>query len=315
MRGYRCFYTAACVTTQLLLFQTATAEPPSFELFNVSSYQELVNISQSLTSDVSNPSSEKSQPLLADDFGGEPGFYHGVASGDPLSDAVIVWTRYTPVNVDDEVTLELRMAAVNDNGNAMPEESLLDPDVNPNLKRANIVVTAAHDWIAKIDVTNLPSNTEFVFSFIEGDHVSDVGTTRTAPALDESVEEMTYAVFSCAHFGNGYFHAYDVASTIKDLDFWVHVGDYLYEYSPDFSSYASDAEERKAKIMPRWETIELQDYRLRHHTYVALDEGLRNLRYALYIWIDIGDAYVCFVLGYHSLCRLAYLPATVAVLQ
>lgn len=31
---------------------------------------------------------------------------------------------------------------------------------------------------------------------------------------------MVYAVFSCAHFANGYFHAYDVASTIKDLDFW-----------------------------------------------------------------------------------------------
>jgi alkaline phosphatase D len=242
---------------------------------NASSYEELVNISQSITSDISNPSSEKSQPLLADSFGGEPGFYHGVASGDPLSNAVIVWTRYTPVNANDEVTVELRMAPVDGN---VPEDSLLDPDVNPNLKRANILVKAEHDWIAKIDVMNLPSNTKFVFGFVEGDHVSDVGTTRTAPAVDESVDEMTYAVFSCAHFGNGYFHAYDVASTITDLDFWIHVGDYLYEYSPDFSNYASDSEERKREILPRWETIELQDYRLRHHTYLALDEGLRNLR-------------------------------------
>jgi alkaline phosphatase D len=87
---------------------------------------------------------------------------------------------------------------------------------------------------------------------------------------------MVYAVFSCAHFSNGYFHPYDVASTIEDLDFWVHVGDYVYEYG-SYSSYASDVEERDLATLPVWEQISLQDHRNRMATYHT-DEGLRNLR-------------------------------------
>jgi hypothetical protein len=87
---------------------------------------------------------------------------------------------------------------------------------------------------------------------------------------------MVYAVFSCAHFSNGYFHPYDVASTIEDLDFWVHVGDYVYEYGV-YSTYASDVEERDLATLPAWEQISLQDYRNRMATYHT-DEGLRNLR-------------------------------------
>ena len=87
---------------------------------------------------------------------------------------------------------------------------------------------------------------------------------------------MVYAVFSCAHFANGYFHAYDIASTIKDLDFWIHTGDYVYEYGL-FSSYASDSPERKEQILPIWEQISLQDHRNRMATYHT-DEGLQNLR-------------------------------------
>lgn len=248
------------------------------DLMNATTLEEFIAAAQQYTSpnetSPSNPSTETSKPLLADAFGGKPGFYHSVASGDPLYDSVILWTRYTPVNADDEVTIELRMALVQDD--TVAAESLLDPDANTNLKRANILVTAEHDWIAKVDVTNLQSGKDFIFCFVQGDVVSDVGQTRTAPPLDAAVESMTYAVFSCAHFANGYFHAYDVASTIKDLDFWVHVGDYLYEYGL-YSPYASDSEERKAQIQPEWETIDLQDHRLRQATYL-LDEGLRNLR-------------------------------------
>ena len=94
----------------------------------------------------------------------------------------------------------------------------------------------------------LQSNTNYVFAFTDGTVVSDVGQTRTAPAKDENVEEMTYAFFSCAHFSNGYFHSYDVASTIKNLDFWVHVGDYIYEYGI-YKPYATDVSERKDIIL------------------------------------------------------------------
>ena len=167
---------------------------------------------------------EKSQPLLASYFGGQPGFYHGVASGDPLPDAVILWTRYTPVAANSNVTLELRISPIIP---TLPVSSHLDPALNPSLRRANVVVTSASDWVAKIDVTGLPSGTNFVFAFSDGARVSDVGQTKTAPPLDADTSQLIYAVFSCSNFAIGYFHPYDVASTIKDLDFWIHVGDYL----------------------------------------------------------------------------------------
>jgi alkaline phosphatase D len=167
---------------------------------------------------------EDSKPLLAGYYGGVPGFYHGVASGDPLPNAVIVWTRFTPVNAGDKVDIELRMAKVDA---TIPFAAHLDPSSNPNLKRAVITVTGANDWVAKIDVTGLDSGSNYVFAFTDGVTSSIVGQTKTAPAANAPVSELTYAVFSCAHFANGYFHPYDIASTITDLDFWIHVGDYV----------------------------------------------------------------------------------------
>ena len=58
------------------------------------------------------PPHPASEPKLADAFGNQAGFYHGVASGDPLADAVIIWTRYTPMNRDDEISIEYRVAEV-----------------------------------------------------------------------------------------------------------------------------------------------------------------------------------------------------------
>ena len=167
---------------------------------------------------------EKSQPLVATAFGGKAGFYHGVASGDPLPDAVIVWTRYTPLNATSVVDIEFRMTPVLSN---LSVSAHLDPTQNTQLRRIVVQVSPNDDWVAKLDLQGLPSGTNFIFGFTDGTVVSDIGQTKTAPAPGANTSELVYAVFSCAHFANGYFHAYDVASTIKDLDFWIHVGDYL----------------------------------------------------------------------------------------
>jgi alkaline phosphatase D len=142
------------------------------------------------------------------------------ASGDALKDAVVIWTRYTPENADDEIDLEFRMAAVDPD---LAVENHLDPEKNPNLRRGFVTVTSASDWVAKIDVVGLESGTDFVFAFSVGDEVSDVGQARTAPPNGAGVGSLIYAVFSCAHFAIGYFHSYNVGSTIKD----IHVGDWF----------------------------------------------------------------------------------------
>lgn len=165
-----------------------------------------------------------SEPLLADYYGGTAGFYHGIASGDPMPNAIILWTRFTPVAVTDEVTLELRIAKID---SSIPVDAHLTPGENPDLRRATVVVTSDSDWVAKIDMTGLDPATAYVFAFTDGTVSSDVGYTKTAPADGAPTDQMTYAAFSCAAFGNGWFHPYDIASTIKDLDFWVHLGDYV----------------------------------------------------------------------------------------
>ena len=168
---------------------------------------------------------ETSQPLLASSFNGVPGFYHGVASGDPLPDAVILWTRYTPLTADANITLELRITPL---VSGIDRSVQLDPTANSQIRRVKVIVTRDSDWIAKLDVTGLTSNTNYVYAFAdEANQVSPVGQTKTAPDTTADVAQLVYAVFSCANFGNGYFHAYDIASTITDLDFWVHVGDYI----------------------------------------------------------------------------------------
>ena len=177
---------------------------------------------------------EKSKPLLASYFNGIPGFYHGVASGDPLPHAVILWTRYTPILETDVITLELRMSPMI---STLPLSDHLNPDRNTDLRRVKIEVSGSSDWVAKLDVTGLPSGTNFIYAFTDGTTTSDIGQTKTAPEFDADVSQLVYAVFSCSNFATGYFHPYDVASTIQDLDFWIHVGDYVVRYESSHILY------------------------------------------------------------------------------
>ena len=243
---------------------------------------------------------EESKPMLADWFGGEPGFYHGVASGDPLPDAVIIWTRYTP-DCEDDVEIEFRMAEVDPN---IDFDAHLDPSKNPSIKLGKVIASSQHDWVVKLDMKGLKPYTQYVYAFTDGTKSSDVGLTKTAPCEGCSVDYVTYCTFSCSNFPNGYFHAYDVCSSIKDLDIWyaqrvvrrslfcsdrnvsnnrlllpgqrIHTGDYLYEYG-EWQTWARDVEERWEVQLPKTEIFTLNDYRLRHATYVS-DEGLQNLR-------------------------------------
>ena len=110
-----------------------------------------------------------------------------------------------------------------------------------------------------------------------------VGMTKTAP--DGPTAEMHYALFSCSHWAQGYFHPYDHGSILEKLDWWVHVGDYIYEYgvstADDFSDrmwgYSAHRWPTKERMDPPWEIVELNDYRRRYAVYHT-DHGLQQLR-------------------------------------
>lgn len=84
-------------------------------------------------------------------------------------------------------------------------DTILDPRKNGgNIKSGKVMATPTSDWTIKLDVTGLPSNAHFVYAFFDSAGVSSqVGMTRTAPALTDRVDELNYAVFSCSNWGFG----------------------------------------------------------------------------------------------------------------
>eukprot|EP00967_Tisochrysis_lutea_P030885 scaffold36294_cov32-Tisochrysis_lutea.AAC.1 len=157
-----------------------------------------------------------SGPKLAAEFGGVPGFYHGVASGSPTQNSLIIWTRFTPSEPDARVEVSFMMAEGDD-------PAALS---SPAALTGKVWVEPGHDWIAKIDVTGLKAGSKYQYVFTAAGKTSPIGHGKTAPPPGW-MGSLTYAVFSCSRWENGWFHAYDVAAHVKDLDLWVHTGDYL----------------------------------------------------------------------------------------
>jgi alkaline phosphatase D len=182
--------------------------------------------------------------------GGPPyAFLHGVASGDPLADRVVIWTRVTP-----------------DRRGAVPVfwEVALDSGFRRVVRWGKVMTNADRDYTVKVDVANLPADTAFFYRFFVGPVHSPVGRTRTLPV--GRFERLRLAVFSCANHPAGYFHAYREAARLEDVFASVHLGDYLYEYPR--GGYASqDAAALDREVNPSGELLLLQDYRLRYAQY------------------------------------------------
>ena len=203
--------------------------------------------------------------------GAKPGFdpfTYGVASGDPLPDRVIIWTRVNP-----------SAEALPGSGLGKPMHGVWEVSRNENFtQRVNggpFTTSAASDHTVKIDVDRLQPATEYFFRFkVRGMH-SPVGRMRTAPAAVSSPSSVRFGLVSCSNFEAGYFTAYRHLALRDDLDFILHVGDYIYEYAqgeygPDDFAGTTRAHD------PATEIITLADYRRRHACYKA-DADLRQL--------------------------------------
>ncbi|MFH9737846.1 alkaline phosphatase D family protein [Streptomyces roseolus] len=215
-------------------------------------------------------------PALAD--APAPAFLHGVASGDPLPDGVLLWTRVTPspeavpgsglgadVRVDWEVAEDRAFARVVASGAA--------------------TASAATDHTVKADVRGLRPATAYFFRFTAGGAVSAAGRTRTAPAADSAAPGVRFGVVSCANYEAGHFSAYRHLASRGDLDAVLHLGDYLYEYA---SGVYPEAKDTVRTHEPRHEIVSLADYRTRHGRYKT-DPDLQALHAAhpvVAIWDD-----------------------------
>lgn len=181
-------------------------------------------------------------------------FYHGVASGDPLPDAVIIWTRIT-LNSTDPVDVNWRMAT----------DTLFTNVVASGTASTDSSV----DWTIKVDVTGLTADTWYYYDFeYDGTH-SLIGRTRTAPV--GGVQHLRFGVVSCQSYENGYYHAYRDMVNRNDIDCILHLGDYIYEYATGGLSAGIPGR----TVEPENEIITLSDYRTRYSHY-KLDPDLRD---------------------------------------
>lgn len=187
-------------------------------------------------------------------------FNHGVASGDPLSDRVILWTRVTPqqagpVRVILEVSINKSFSSIIFS-QKLQTSSLSD-------------YTIKYDFLAK---KYCDSDKGFFYRFRAGNAISEIGKSKT---FSENTISAKIGIFSCSNFPAGYFNAYQAAAEKDGLDLWLHLGDYLYEYP--MGGYATDKAKKLGRVPePLHEMISLSDYRLRHAQYKQ-DQGSKAL--------------------------------------
>ena len=184
----------------------------------------------------------------------DPLFRHGVASGDPLSDRVILWTRVTvssqtpsqagPATVSWQVARDARFSQV--------------------VARGETQTGATRDFTVKVDVSGLEPGTAYYYRFESLGARSAIGRTRTLPR--EGVGRLRLGVVSCSNLPQGYFNAYACLAKRADIDVVLHLGDYIYEYANE--QYGDGT--RLGRIpAPNKEMVALQDYRERHAQYKA----------------------------------------------
>ncbi|MEU6177951.1 alkaline phosphatase D family protein [Streptomyces coeruleorubidus] len=207
-----------------------------------------------------------------------PAFLHGVASGDPLPDGILLWTRVTPVpeaipgsglGPDTEVSWIVAR----------------DKAFSTVVAKGSTIATAASDHTVKADIRGLEPGTDYWFRFSAGGTDSPAARTRTAPAADAAVTGLRFGVVSCANWEAGHFSPYRHLATRGDLDAWLHLGDYIYEYGT--GEYGTRGTVVRPHV-PAHEIVTLADYRVRHARYKT-DPDLQALHAAapvVAIWDD-----------------------------
>ena len=189
-------------------------------------------------------------------------FRHGVASGDPLHDRVVLWTRVTGAAGDFDVRWEVAD----------------DPSFRRIVTDGTARTGPDRDHTVKVDAAGLEPGRTYWYRFrAPGGVRSPIGRTKT-PARDR-VESARFAVVTCADYNRGLFSAYGRVAERDDLDAVIHLGDYLYEHG---------RQDRVRPHVPPRELRTVDDYRQRYASY-RLDPNLAGVHAAhpmIWVWDD-----------------------------
>ncbi|MES2259770.1 MAG: alkaline phosphatase D family protein [Pseudomonadota bacterium] len=183
--------------------------------------------------------------------GGAYPFSLGVASGSPLPQAVVIWTRilHDPLNPGAMPPLAI----------SVRWEVAEDEAFRRIAAKGTAIATPELAHSVHVDVTGLAPGRWYWYRFMLGDAVSPVGRTRTAPAADSMPSSLKMAVASCQHWEFGSYAAHrHIAAAAPELV--AFLGDYIYEWGPYQLQHP-----RSARRVD--ESFTLSDYRARYAQY------------------------------------------------
>ncbi|QLH21368.1 alkaline phosphatase [Streptomyces sp. Rer75] len=207
-------------------------------------------------------------------------FTLGVASGDPLPDAVVLWTRLAPRAYEP--------------GNGLPEEGAVrvewqiarDEHFHRVVGRGTATAHAEFNYTVHVDAKGLEPDRVYWYRFRAGKWTSPVGRTRTTPSYGARVRDMRFGLASCQAYHDGYYTALKHLAA-EDLDAVFHVGDYQYEYAVSAVGGARNYTDRTLPAHFNTETMTLGDYRLRYALYKS-DPDLQAA-HAAFPWFVTWD--------------------------
>ncbi|MFF3401600.1 alkaline phosphatase D family protein [Streptomyces sp. NPDC002659] len=189
----------------------------------------------------------------------EDPFTLGVASGDPQSGSVLLWTRlatrpYEPDSGLPRARIPLRW------------ELAHDSRFTRVARRGTVTAHPEFHHSVHVSVSGLGHDRPYYYRFRAGNWISPTGRTRTAPARSARIGELKLAAVSCQAYHDGYFTAYKHLAE-QELDVVFHLGDYLYEYAVNAVGGARNYTDRRLPAHFNRETVTLEDYRLRYGLY------------------------------------------------
>ncbi|KAL8359046.1 hypothetical protein RB598_007752 [Gaeumannomyces tritici] len=227
-------------------------------------------------------------------------FSHGVASGDPYQDSVILWTRAAPAGSDNDgsnVTVSGLVALYSHETEKYVKASAApvclqwsvseSRDLGSPADSGTAYTSSDIDYTVKVEARNLKPFTTYWYQFgiCDSDVKSPLGRTKTLPARgSKDVSSIKLAVYSCSNYPFGFFNAYGNVVNKDSVDYVVHLGDYIYEYANGQYGWGDSL----GRIpLPDKEIVSLYDYRKRHATY-RTDAGLHRSHQS-FPWIPTWD--------------------------
>lgn len=196
-------------------------------------------------------------------------FTLGIASGAPLPDGVVLWTRLAPDPLNGgglpPMAIEVRWEVARDEG------------FRDIVRHGTALAGPQHAHSVHVEVAGLQPARWYWYRFMAGDAVSATGRTRTAPAAGAAVDRLRFAFASCQQYEQGFYAAHRHLAA-EDLDLVVFLGDYIYE-----SSWGS----RHVRKHEGPEPTTLEQYRNRYACYKS-DADLQR-SHAAFPWFVTWD--------------------------